>query len=214
MVLPTDKSGKNCVVDLGTYERLGEEDTRDDPEVSWEEVRASQRTIKGHMRCVNHIFKMGEDQGEKGEKRVWNAKELESTVIPIVSLLVKDHKNPKQNGDPATRPVCGASRSINGEMSESVSDILDAAGNRSSRDEAISTEEMLSNIDDLTKKLEVTPEPEHGMFVGSLDAVALYPSIEVRDASQLVAKRVAESKLIFDGVNWRRATTYVALNNT
>ena len=99
------------------------------------------------------MFNTGKDQGEKGEKRVWDATELESTVVPVLSLLLKDHKKLKENGDPATRPVCGASRSINGEMSEKVSNILDSAGAKCSVEEAISTEALLSNVDEIARKI-------------------------------------------------------------
>ena len=53
---------------------------------------------------------------------------MKSTTVPNLSHMPKDHKLPDPvTGDPLIRPVCGASNSINGECSEYVSDILDAA---------------------------------------------------------------------------------------
>ena len=73
---------------------------------------------------MNLIFRPGEESGAK--ERVWEAKELWARVIPILSLLIKDHKCEDCQGRPASRPLCGACSSINGELSEWLSDLLDA----------------------------------------------------------------------------------------
>ena len=76
------------------------------------------------MRAMNLIFNRGKDHNQQ---RVWNATELQSTVVPAVGVLPKDHKPPQANGDPVTRPVCFAKHTINGEMSELTSSNLDPA---------------------------------------------------------------------------------------
>ena len=96
---------------------------------------------------MNRVFRLGEDQGEKGMGRAWEAKELKATIIPLLTLLAKDHKQPKEKGDPKTRPVAGASKAINGELSEWTSEILEAALDTIGITDTISTEDMLSKID-------------------------------------------------------------------
>ena len=91
---------------------------------------------------------------------------------------------------------------------------MDAAGNVSSVDEAISTEDLLNSVDRLCEKLSEREETSEGIFLGSLDAKALYPSINTKHAAGLVANHVMETGLAFDGVDMRWATTYVALNMT
>ena len=122
--------------------------------VDWEEVRSTQRLVKGHLRVINHIFNPGGNTSKRN--RVWRAKELKSTVLPVNSLLVKDHKELMPEGLPKTRPVCGACRSINGELSEWITEILGAACLCQGEDdsEAISGEEMRAELDKVAKELE------------------------------------------------------------
>ena len=44
------------------------------------------------MRFINKIFNVEEDHGKKSQKITWTAKELKSTVIPTLSLLIKDQR--------------------------------------------------------------------------------------------------------------------------
>ena len=57
-------------------------------------------------------------------------------------LLIKDHKPLDNEGKPASRPVCGASRSINGELSEYLSVILESVAASMKTDEVISGERL------------------------------------------------------------------------
>ena len=49
-------------------------------------------------------------------------------------------------------------------------------------------------------------------MVLSLDANALYPSLDVQKTSRIVARRVVESNLKFNDVNYTWAAKYIALN--
>ena len=109
VICETDKSGKIAVMTLEVYSRLGEAHTKGDKTVTWEDVHDAQRVIKSH-----HEFNPGAETGD----RVWAAKELRSTVLPVNSLLVNVHKPFTEEGLPKTRPVCGASSSMNGELLE------------------------------------------------------------------------------------------------
>ena len=104
-------------------------------------------------------------------------------VILILYLLMKDHKKLGERGLPKTRPVCAASDSLNQELSEWVSEILEAVNDSEEQnDEAVSTEDMISEIDALNKKWEREGEKitSKNTFIGSLDAAALYPSLDTR----------------------------------
>ena len=126
VVYETDKSGKLCVATIEAYEKQGDVHAREDKIVTWEEVEDKQKEIVGHLKGLNRIFQPGMAHGEKDMERTWAAKELDSTTIPKVSLLAKDHKEEK-DGVAATRPVCGAHRTANGELSEWLADICDGA---------------------------------------------------------------------------------------
>ena len=145
IVALTDKSGKFCVVSNEVWEEIGQSHVECDDEVTWEEVQAAQRRMKGHLRLINNIMNPGADGSQ--EDKVRKAKELRSTVIPVVSMLIKDHKKPSDTGAPKSRAVCGASSSINREMSEWVSMILDSVNSALPSCEVISTKELLGYID-------------------------------------------------------------------
>ena len=127
--------------------------------------------------------------------------------------MPKDHKKAVPGTiDPQTRPVCGASDSINGELSETTSDILDAASDALETVEVTSTEDLLGKLEEVNEILKTKKTPEEGYFVGSLDAKALYPSLDIRKCSRIAAERVIQSGVEIQGVNWEWATVYVALN--
>ena len=148
IIVQTDKSGRMAAISMDIWRRMCEVHTKCDPKVTWEDVQQSQREIKGHLRCLNHIFRPGKDNNEE---RVWKAKESRSTTIPVLSLLLKNHKCLEDNGDPKSRPVCGASNSMNGELSHWLSDVLEAVMASEDTDEVISSEELLAYVDELNE---------------------------------------------------------------
>ena len=121
----------------------------------------------------------------------------------------------KNIGLPKCRPVCAASRSINQEMSEWVSQILDAASEGDTESaESCSTEDMLNQLDELNRGIVKTNTRinKNKLFVGSLDASALYPSLDTVKCAKLCGEYVRESNLEFKGIDWEWATLYVVLN--
>ena len=88
-------------------------------------------------------------------------------------MLIKEHMKPSETGAPKSRAVCGASSSINGEMSEWVSMILDSANAALPTCGVISSEELLGYVDELGNKLDDDNITEDDIFVGSLDVEAL-----------------------------------------
>ena len=148
MVYPTDKSSKLAVCTFESYEAQGAVHTKGDKVVDWADVTKAQREVKGHLFTLNNVFSTGKDLGDKAETRAREAKQMASLVIPRVYLMNKDHKPCDSEGNPKTRPVCTASETMNMEMSEWVTKILDSAMEAPVLHEVISTEEMLAKIDE------------------------------------------------------------------
>ena len=92
-VCETDKSSGIAIISGEVWEGLGDCHTSGDRVIDWNEVEKDQRIIKGHLRCLNHVFRPGANSGN--EERVWNAIELKSTVIALLYPLIKDHKPPR-----------------------------------------------------------------------------------------------------------------------
>ena len=194
---------------MEVYRKMGMVHVEKDPVVTWEDVQQSQREIRGHLRCLNHVFQTGKD---RNMDRVWAAKESKSTTIPVLSLLLKDHKGPDKNGNPSSRPVCGASSSMNGELSEWLADILDAVAAAEPTDEVISGEELLAYVDEVNQRLQEEGLPEQGLCVGSLDVKALYPSLDINRCAQIIKERIQGTLMEFDGIDYTWASKYIALN--
>ena len=211
VILRADKSGKFCRASMEAYCTMGDKHTASDTVVTWKDFEAAQRQIQGHLKGLNRVFNTGENHGEKGMERAWAAKELESSSIPGLSILVKDHKKRGADGLFPTRPVCGANRSPNGELSEWISDIIDAAIEVRGTSESISTEDLLSLIDSMAGKIRDDNLEMDDLFIGSLDVEALYPSLEINQCSKLCGEMVSESGLKFEGVDWVWVAKYVAL---
>merc|ERR1712079_847671 len=85
--------------------------------------------------------------------RVEGAYQQECDTIPILFTLPKDHSRKEENGDPRTRPVCGAKRSVNGRVGNLLSEVLRAVIEGEETDECISTEEMLHHMEVAAKDI-------------------------------------------------------------
>ena len=212
----TDKSGKLAVCTPDAYERMGEVHVANDVVVKWDVVEEAQKTVGAHLKCLNKVFKTGEAHVENESKRTKGAKQVCNLVVPLMYLLMKDHKAMGDDGLPKTRPVCGASTSLNQEMSEWVSDVLEAVlDSETENHEAISTEDMLPEIDRLNQKWieegkKVDPKD---IFIGSLDAEALYPSLDTKKCARMCGKLFEESPLELKGIDYEWASLYIALNS-
>ena len=112
----TDKSGKLCVSSFDSYVRQGRKHVGDDRAVDWPDIYSIRRRMSCHARVLVKVFKIGESHGSDNERRVRGAYQQDCDTIPILFTLPKDYKDKEENGDPKTRPVCGAKRSVNGRV--------------------------------------------------------------------------------------------------
>ena len=90
LVIPTDKSGRLCLVTPGAYEAMGKVHTTKDKEVGLEEAKKTQELLNGHVSMWIKGFSIGEDWNHLDRIR-------ETTIchdgkITPMYLLIKDHK--------------------------------------------------------------------------------------------------------------------------
>ena len=97
-----------------------------------------------------------------------------------------------------------------------VTDIVEAALATEFQGEVISTEELLAQVDILNEnwKSEGFNVSEDTVTVSSLYTEALYPSLDVRECSNLCGDLVCEYDLKIQSVDYKWACTYIALNCT
>ena len=92
--------------------------------------------------------------------------------------------------------------------------ILEAGIECKEHSEVISTEDLLNQIDRLNKgwRESGTQIDQDEIFVGSLDAAALYPSLDVTRCSKMCGEMIRNSPVTFEGVDYEWASLYIALN--
>ena len=76
--------------------------------------------------------------------------------------------------------------------------------------EAQSTEEIMREIEDCNTRLLLNPS--RNIMVGSMDVVALYPSIDQRLGARIVAEEFLKSGIEVQGVDYRAASIYLSVN--
>ena len=157
-----------------------------------------------HAKACANMFKMGETWGEKGEWRVRRAQNEVITVVPQMEMTQKDHKPLKEDGTPATRPICAAQCTMNQRISNTVSNILGALAEADDDSfECTSTEDLISKVNELNNKIREGTVKSEDLMVGSLDVKALYPSIDVKQAGKICKDRIMESSLKIEGLDMR-----------
>ena len=173
VILPTDKSGRLAVMTRDTYKEAGLKHTLRDKEVSWADIKESQKELNGHVSMMVKIFKIGGYWGhsQRGRETTMG----EGLSICPMSLLFKDHKGwePSSGSVPPTRPVVGGHLGINMHLSELVSDILDpVVNNYDGGHEVISTEDMLAETEIMNCNNEGWHELSYwgGMVMGEYEA--------------------------------------------
>ena len=81
--------------------------------------------MNGHAVMFNRLLRVGEEWSQ--EDRIRQAITTMTGQIPLMFGLRKDHRIvpvERRTKGPPTRPVCGASSSINGPLSHTISEIL------------------------------------------------------------------------------------------
>ena len=109
---------------------------------------------------------------------------------------------------PPTRPVCSGEKAYNKKLSHIMSTLLREVW-RGEETTCENTEELLANIEEINNN---RSERRGEIVVGSLDVKALYPSLDVDHAAEIVEKVLVESDLEFDGINNKELGLYLSLN--
>ena len=131
--------------------------------------------------------------------------------------LRKDHKKHQdENKGPPTRPVCAGNRAYNNKLSHMISKIIKMVGEEKDSN-CESTEEILAEIKAINEKEErknSDEEEEEEIIIGSLDVVALYPSMDIEFTAERVSEAFIESEVEIRGINVKELGLYIMLNKT
>ena len=124
VITSTDKSGKLVIMPMEMYVKMGEVHTAKDREILEEEVTRIQQDLNKHARWILKIFGVGEGHGSNNVNRITSAFTTLAEDVPILSLLVKDHKEVKEGDVMVTRPVIGISETMVARLSKLMSEIV------------------------------------------------------------------------------------------
>ena len=149
IVMKTDKSSKFAITTEDEYIKMGEVHTKEDREVSRQELQDMEEYINGHSRAWAQIWQSGEDHNHLG--RIMASKTQRSENIADLYLMFKDHKVGNK-----TRPTATGHTSNTLGMSNAVAEVMEAvSSSEPERYNKISSEDMLANMYRYNKEVEI-----------------------------------------------------------
>ena len=135
--------------------------------------------------------------------------------------MLKDHKVITPGQLPKTRPIVSSGAGMNCQLSNILSELLEPIAEMSTNSkEVISSEDLLSRVDKINKKLKKrqamgdnTDTLDNLILLGA-DAEALYPSLQKNITADIVSEEILKSPLNFQDLDGREMGRYLYLNMT
>ena len=128
---------------------------------------------------------------------------------PVLRSMAKTHKPPGDNGVPKSRLIVGASKGLTTPLGELLLDLIELVSRiEHDSNEAQSTEEILRKISEANERLR--KEIVKDIALGSMDLVALYPSLDQTKSAEIVAEAIMGSDVVYCGVDYYMAGVYLA----
>ena len=130
-----------------------------------------------------NIFKIGYNNDK--HNRILKAATVKDTNPPQVSFLWKTHKNYVDL--PPTRPLCNAKSGPIARISELLTMVIDPMiDNTKNINDCDSTEDMIAAVHLANAKIKSNQPDEGDLSIFSMDAEALYPSLDIEDIKESV----------------------------
>ena len=210
----TDKTGRFSIVSMESYINMGKAHTKDDKEISMEEVKKIERITNGHTSSMIKILGVGAQWGH--QDRIRKSAINKGCNVASMYTVVKDHKPPDPDtGLPKTRPIVASKGGFNLYLQNILSDVLEPVAEEVEGSiEACSTEDFLNKVDQLNESWKKNINSNNltdAMILGS-DAESLYPSLKKEETAAQVYKEVVNSKVEFQDIQWKEAARYLAIN--
>ena len=214
IVSQTDKSGKFSVDDRDNYIQAMKVHIEKDESITEEEHIKAQKEANAHSTFWAKILGISKDTGkgtvqkQRNHQRAKNNLMVESSELPPVYGLRKDHKHVEDNvKGPPLRPVCSASAAYNSKLAHLITTYL-AKIWKNEEENCASTEELLAEFDEINKNQKGLT---HNSFVGSADVIALYPSLNVERVADVVAEMIQNSEIKLEGIDYIEVGMYLAI---
>ena len=122
LVQQTDKSGKLAITTKEEYVASLQPHVISDKVITLEEKNETEKILNGHSIQLTRILRMGESH--RHEPRVRQAVTNKFCHVPVLSGLLKDHKEVPPGAAPPVRPVAGADEANNAQLSQMLAGIV------------------------------------------------------------------------------------------
>jgi hypothetical protein len=203
VLVTTDKSGKKAFLSTDKLKNKVDAHTKNDTEITRVEVEKIEAQMSGLATSVARVLRIGERW--KHESRVRDAVKSKYSRIPALDITLKDHKG---GDDLPVRPICRASESPNGILSDLISDYLAILADELADvngSEVRSTEEVCAMLEDVNVKIRQDKQTRKDRgeniddvesitnVIGSMDVKALYPSIDIERSVDIIKQVILDS---------------------
>ena len=194
--MQTDKSKRLAVNTKQNYlERLYAH-AEGDKAINSEDKNRIEREMNATTLQLARMLNLGEKWNASGRHwpRIKNAIRTKNCIVPPLYGLPKDHKAVPPDEvhlGPPLRPVCGATESANGALSELLTEILSAIGDRADKEgfNCLSNEELLAALTQVNQKDMKDP------VVFSMDVKSMFPSLQIEEVADICATEFLHSDL-------------------
>ena len=211
VVMQSDKSKRLTANTKQNYlERLNAH-TEGDGAVGLDDKNKIERELNATTLQLARILNLGEKWNASNRHwcRVKSALRTRSCLIPPLYGLPKDHKDvppDQEHLGPPLRPVCGATESANGALSELLTEILTKVGDESDKESfnCLSNEELMAALSEVNKKDMKEP------IIFSMDVVSMFPNLNVERVAEIAASEFLESNLKIE-VDEKELSLYLAI---
>ena len=197
IVQKTDKGGDLALNTPENYIETMKPHYESDPNLSWDDHAKLEAELNACTIQFARVLRVGAKWGHWS--RVKSAVTSHYGPIPLLSGYPKTHKDishlspQEQEKGPPVRPVCGASESNNGPLSDLLSQICMQLGDE--MDESlhtlcISQEEMCGGMEEVNKRQNIKK-----LVVFSMDVTKMFPSMVASDVARVVKEEFMAAKL-------------------
>ena len=210
VITTTDKSSKFSVLEPNIYIESMKPHTTKDRKINKKELKRVVNLMNETSKSLNKIIGTGKDQNQ--EKRILsNVIVSQYPEIPVLSGSDKDHKECKKD-EVKMRPIVNAMTGPKKALSETYSKLINCVVESDKTDTVCkNTEELLEAFEKFNEDKNNKDDTET-FIIGSMDAVSLYPSLEVNRVEEIVRQQIIGSKINIEGIDVMEMGKYLRKN--
>lgn len=162
--------------------------------------------MNSHAECWVRMLDAGSETDSKTRIKN-NMTSTDSLLAPLYTLRKDNKKFDDEYKGPPVSPVCGAIASYNHRLSHLISVILtEVWKSKESSSVCVSTEAMIAEMN----RTNDTQQSDN-LIIGSIDVVALYPSLNIDFTIDKVCEVSYDSNVKIKGMNYEEMGLYLAL---